>query len=112
MFREIVAAGAAPQLSLARRDRELQVEEGQPPIEVASVEQEALRWRKNEDLEKWKKRRYLRNARGEAASDETHVTKDETREDDEGSVAQPEQMHGNTESPEEEESGTLFDGRS
>ena len=46
--REIALASAVPQASLTRRDRELQVSEGLPPIEVTETGMEALRWRKSE----------------------------------------------------------------
>jgi hypothetical protein len=111
VFREIAASSAVPQASLTRRDRELQVDEGRPPIEVAETEFEALRRRKREDLkEKWKTRRWERRARREA---------DESRMRDECEVAGADQSEpartraeSAAESMEEDSTGTLFDDRS
>jgi hypothetical protein len=113
VFREIPAASAVPQLSLTRRDRELQMEEGQPPMEVASTELQTLRWQKSEDLrEKWKKRQQQRNA-GASSQATQEATLNETPEDlEEAQVAQPEAMQSGTELPGEEDTGTLFDDRS
>lgn len=105
--REIALANAVPQASLTRRDWELQVAEGLPPIEISETELEALRWRKREDLrEKWKKRQEQRRARGKAWRTEPG------EEDAEAGTApsQPEQK--SAESSEEEPTGTLFDDRS
>ncbi len=97
LFREIPAASAVPQVSLTRRDRELQVEEGQPPMEVASAEQEALRWKREEDpREKWRRRREGRR---------------EPKESEEESLRAAEEA-ATDEAEEEEETGRLFDGRS
>ncbi len=105
--REIALASAVPQASLTRRDRELQVSEGLPPIEVTETGMEALRWRKSEDLrEKWRKRREQRRARRKASQAEP-------REEDEEAGAEPSQPEqAGAEFPEEELTGTLFDDRS
>jgi hypothetical protein len=105
--REIALASAVPQASLTRRDRELQVAEGLPPIEVTETGMEALRWRKSEDLrEKWKKRKEQRRVRRKASQVEP-------RGEDEEAGAEPSQLEqGGAEFPEEESTGTLFDGRS
>jgi hypothetical protein len=105
--REIALASAVPQASLTRRDRELQVAEGLPPIEVSETGLEALRWRKREDLrEKWKKRGELRRARRKASQTDL-------REEDENMGVEPSQPEqGTAEFPEEEPTGTLFDDRS
>ena len=107
VFREIPAPSAVPQHSLTRRDRELQMEEGQPPMEVASTEQEALRWRTGEDLqEKWRKRQPQQNARGKASPDDAPDGEPEALEE------QFQAAPGGPELPEEDETGTLFDDRS
>jgi hypothetical protein len=109
---EIALASAVPQASLTRRDRELQVAEGLPPIEVSEAGMEALRWRKNEDLrEKWKKRRELRRARGQASGAEAR------EEDEEGGVEallreEPDAESLEGEPQDEDATGTLFDDRS
>ena len=105
--REIALASAVPQASLTRRDRELQVAEGLPPIEVSETGLEALRWRKSEDLrEKWKKRGEQRRARRKASQTEP-------REEDEDVGVEPSQPEPESaEFPEEESTGTLFDDRS
>jgi hypothetical protein len=107
MSQEIALASAVPQASLTRRDRDLQVAEGLPPIEVSEAGLEALRWRKNEDLrEKWKKRREPRRARGQASGAEV------LEEDEDGGVqASPGEEPG-AEALEEDANGTLFDDRS
>jgi hypothetical protein len=57
VFRQIAAESAVAQTSLTRADRQMQMEEGEPPVEVASAEFAASRWSKNEDMrEKWRKR--------------------------------------------------------
>ena len=131
VFRDIPAASAVPQCSLTRADRELQMEEGQPPMETASVEQATLRWRKDGDQEKWRNRLKQRVARGAAASSEVldeileaNETQDEALEEgqeysledaseseEEAGVTMPDAAQGRM-SPQEEETGTLFDGRS
>jgi hypothetical protein len=102
LFREITAVNGVPQFSLTRRDRELQTEEGHPPMEVASTEGEALQWRRKEDLqERWKRRRVRRASRRNELLNETQQG---TADAFEAALADP---------PEErEESGTLFDDRS
>jgi hypothetical protein len=106
VFREIPAASAVPQPSLTRREQELQIEEGHPQIEVASAEQEALRWRKSEDLqEKWKQQEQ-RKTRRNAAEDIAPEAVDESN------MVLAETTQENAESPEEEPTGTLFDDRS
>jgi hypothetical protein len=102
VFREI-ATSAVPQVSLTRRDRELQIEEGQPPLEVASTEQQALRWQKSEDLhEKWK-RQQGRHAGGQSSGEETP---------DADSVEEKAEVTEECATSIEEETGTLFDDRS
>lgn len=102
VFREI-ATSAVPQISLTRRDRELQIEEGQPPLEVASAEQEALRWQKSEDLhEKWK--RYKDRHAGDQSSGEE--TSEAESAEDKAEVTEE------CATSLEEETGTLFDDRS
>jgi hypothetical protein len=104
--RELTLASAVSQASLTKRDRELQVEEGQPPLEVAKDELEALRWHKREDLrEKWKRRQEQR-ARRKTSEDEGV----EQGEEAQAEQAQPEMQ--SAESLEEDETGTLFDDRS
>jgi hypothetical protein len=111
VFREIAAVGAVPQSSLTGRDRELQVEEGRPPIEVAETELEALRRRKSEELrEKRKKRQEARRARGPALEGGA-LEAAPTQEDGEARAAESQQLQENEES-QEEETGTLFDDRS
>lgn len=107
VYREIPAASAVPQLSLTRRDRELQMEEGQPPIEVAEAEQQPLRWNKEEDpREKWRQRRDTRNARRNATQCEAQGEMlDEA-------VPTLTQLQESPQLQEEEETGTLFDDRS
>ncbi len=101
VFREI-ATSAVPQVSLTRRDRELQIEEGQPPLEVSSTEQQALRWQKSEDLhEKWKRHQHhaggqrsgKEGSEADSAEDKAEATEECTRST-------------------KEETGTLFDDRS
>jgi hypothetical protein len=115
VYTEVAAASTISQASLTRRDRELQVDEGRPPIEVVDAEFEALRWRKREDLrEKWKKRREQRqarqNARGSALQDEREdagAVQSEPARESAGSVEESAE-----ESEEEESIGTFFDDRS
>ena len=89
------------------------MEEGRPPMEVASAEQEALHWQRNDDLrEKWKKRQGLINTRREADSNETTDESQYAAAEVDGvSVAHPEPMQENAEA-QEEEAGTLFNDRS
>ncbi len=110
IFRQIPAASAVSQISLTRRDRELQVEEGQPPMEVASAEQDALHWQKNQDLqEKWKRRRANEGSRREASSNEQQDEAQESSE--EPDVEQLEPLPESTESTEQDDAGTLFEDR-
>jgi hypothetical protein len=122
VFREIPAASAVPQVS-SRRDRELQMEEGRPPMEVASAEQQALYWRKAENLQdKWHRgparkdqRRAVQGAASEEGADETQEEATEGRPegDEQGDFVAPQQIVQEVaESSEEESTGTLFDGRS
>lgn len=115
------AASASSQASLTRRDRELQVEEGQPPIEVPEAELEALRWRKNEELRDKRKKRSARQQSGSKASDsdraEFESADAETVEAEEAGTDERAQTElsgqlPNKESEEEESAGTLFDSRS
>jgi hypothetical protein len=95
--REIALASAVPQASLTRRDRELQVAEGRPPIKVAEAELEALRWSRREELrEKWRKRKQARLDRSRALG----LATDTRRQPQKGAEV------------EEAETGTLFDDRS
>jgi hypothetical protein len=81
------------------------MEEGQPPLEVASAELDAMRWQKEEDLrDKWSKLRQQRTVR-------PGVKPDEIAEDDEPSLSQSQPMQKNAKSLEQEETGTLFNGR-
>lgn len=106
VFREI-ATSAVPQASLTRRDRELQIEDGQPPLDVASTEQQALRWQKSEDLhEKWK-RRDRHHAGGHASGRETPDA-DSAEKAEEAQATPAEECASST----EEETGTLFNDRS
>lgn len=110
--REIRPASAVPQLSLTRRDGELQVEEGQPPTEVASTEQEALRWQKGEDLrEKWKQRQESRT-KAKDAQCPARAAATEFAEQDDDAACVVESQQESSESTEEESTGTLFDDRS
>jgi hypothetical protein len=101
--RENPAASAVSQLSLTRRARELQLEEGQPPMEVASAEQEALQWQKDEGLRERGKRRQSQQSTMQSALQEEH---------EEAGAQHPETLQPCTEVQEEEETGTLFDDRS
>jgi hypothetical protein len=102
VFREI-ATSAVPQVSLTRRDRELQIEEGQPPLEVASTEQQALHWQKSEDLdEKWK-RPQDGHAGGQSSDGESSEA---------DSAEDQAEVTGECATSTEEETGTLFDDRS
>lgn len=120
--REIALAGAVPQASLTRRDRELQVEEGQPPIEVAEAELEALRWRKREELrEKWQKRQRSRLARRRALDLKTDAPSEsearaatpegEALAEDEAQNQPGQELQKSAETF-EEETGMLLDDRS
>lgn len=107
VFRDIPVESAVPQLSLTRRDRELQMKEGQPPTEVAEVAQDALAWRKDEDLrEKWKKRQCKQEAK------RTALQGTDSDDIEQASVALAEPTQTSTELQEEEATGTLFDDRS
>jgi len=112
--REIAAISAVPQHSLTRRDRVVLVEEGQPPMEVAETELEALHWRKREELrEKWKRRQDEREARGEADQGEAKKALQEAdQEEDEEVREEPEPIQKSAEAAEEDETGTLFNDRS
>jgi hypothetical protein len=102
-FREIPSA--VSQLSLTRRDRELLMQEGQPPLEVAPAEQEAMRWQKEEDLRgKCSKRRQQR-------TDKPSIMPGLSAEDDEASLTQSQPMQTNAKPLAREEAGTLFNGR-
>ena len=83
-FREIPTPTAVPEISISK-DREVQLREGLPTMEVVSVELEALRWRKREDIlrDKWARRRELRNARHHATSDDPNPESDPIPEDSE-----------------------------
>jgi len=91
IFREIPAASAVPQLSLTRRDRELLMEEGVTPLEVASAEQAAMCWQKKEDLRE--------QGRKPSRGEDTKMAKEQQRQ-------------VNQETQEQEETGTLFNDRS
>lgn len=121
---EPAAAGASSQASLTRRDRELQVEDGQPPLEVPETELESLHLREGAELlEKWKKR-YSPRRDGQAAdADEAAAEIDETEdavsetmqaeaEPDEQPKSEYDERLPKTEFEEEESTGRLFDGRS
>jgi hypothetical protein len=121
-------ASASSQASLTRRDRELQVEEGQPPIEVPEAELEALHWRKSEELcEKWVKRKAKHHAEPDPDAAEVEITDAENAEPEEieaeaeteveAEVREPAHRELSEELPktefqEEDSAGTLFDGRS
>jgi len=100
-FREVAASSAVPQPSLTRRERELQIEDGRPPIEVPEAEMEALRWLHGEDVGERPRSEKRRNRRGR----QRRSSSGRRLEDAE---TQPEL----TEEFTEEETGTLFDDRS
>ncbi|HVJ05290.1 MAG TPA: hypothetical protein VM578_06445 [Candidatus Saccharimonadales bacterium] len=79
-------------------------------MEVASAEQDALRWQKNQDLqEKWTRGEANEGGGREASSNEQQ---DEAHESSEGpDVEQPEPLPESTESTEQDDAGTLFEDR-
>ena len=91
-------------------------------MEVASTEQEALRWHKREDpQEKWKRRPALRKASRldehvEPPADNPEESIDESLDQDidqeTAYVVHPRPVPEIAESSEEESTGTLFDDRS
>lgn len=102
LFRENTAVSSIPQFSLTRRDRELQTEGGQPPMEVASTEGEALQWRREQDLrERWRKRREGRRSK-----------RKELLNDPQQGITENIEIDLEYLPEEREESGTLFDDRS
>jgi hypothetical protein len=103
-FREI-SGSAVSQSSVRRRDQELQVEDGQPPLEVPLAELPALHGQNSDDFrERWKKNGKRRSVGGQ-----------QPREDDlvdcahEETEAQSGQL--DCETSIEEETGNLFDDR-
>ena len=82
----------------------MQTDEGQPPMEVDSTEQQSLRWQKDEELrDKWKRRQNKRRA-GEESQGVEMSEADSMRVDE----APAEECARST----GEETGTLFDDRS
>jgi hypothetical protein len=98
---------AIPQPSLTRREQELHLEEGQPPLEVVSAEQQAVgpQQRGPELARKWRRKKSHGQDRGLASED----AEGECEAAQEGSIS-PGGLDGR--STEEDKTGTLFDDRS
>jgi hypothetical protein len=96
---------AIPQPSLTRKEQELHLEEGQPPLEVVSAEQQAVSPQPPESLQPRRARR-----RGRRGDDE--LTDDDPGNDEAApaETISPSEQDGR--STEEEATGTLFDDRS
>lgn len=103
VYRE-TAPNTIHQVSLTKRDRELQTQEGQPPLEVASTEQQVLRWQQAKTApERWWR------VRKRAASQEDEA---ESSSGEEQAEAPSGPRLAAAEEHTEDDTGTLFDDRS
>ena len=101
--REMPAANAVSQHSLTRGERELQVEEGQPPMEVAASEQADVRWQKQDALaEKWRRGMPRKRRKQALAKRALHEPEEDLQMEDDPDFSTEEEL----------ETGRNFDVRS